>query len=90
MRDLTTWKLLLLLTLSSALIGETAHPGAGLILLICASVMLKGRLVIDNLMRLRHCRRSIRLPMLAYFYVLLPLIALGMLFPDALARLTSL
>lgn len=90
MRDLKTWRWLLLLTLGSALIGEQTRPDAGLLLLVCGSVMLKGWLVIDNLMNLRHCRRRVRLPMMAYFGVLLPLIALAVLFPDSLARLTSL
>ncbi|GGO76516.1 hypothetical protein GCM10011348_03910 [Marinobacterium nitratireducens] len=90
MTQLRTWHWLLLLTLASALIGEQSRPGAGLLLLICVSVMVKGWLVIDNLMNLRHCRRAVRLPMLAYFGVLLPAIALAVLFPEQLAALSSL
>ncbi|MFC6670754.1 cytochrome C oxidase subunit IV family protein [Marinobacterium aestuariivivens] len=90
MSDLNSWRLLILLTLSSALIAESSDPHSGLVLLVCGTVIIKGQLVIDNLMALRQSHRGIRAPMLAYFYVLLPLIALALLFPQELARLTTL
>ncbi|MBY4676470.1 cytochrome C oxidase subunit IV family protein [Marinobacterium arenosum] len=88
--DLKTWLLLLALTLSSALIAETTRPEAGLMLFICLSVALKGQLVIDNLMQLRDSHPGVRRPMRAYFVVVMGLIALAMLFPETLARITTL
>lgn len=90
MTDLKTWLVLIALTLSSALIAETTRPEAGLMLLICATVIAKGHLVIDYLMALRGSHPAVRKPMLTYFYLLLSLIALAMLFPQQLARLTTL
>jgi len=88
--DTNSWRLLILITLASALIAETGGATPGLILLICAAVVLKGQLVIDVLMALRTSHRAIRAPMLAYFYVMMPLLALGLLFPEWLERLTTL
>ncbi|GGB91082.1 hypothetical protein GCM10011352_16400 [Marinobacterium zhoushanense] len=88
--DVNSWRLLILITLVSALIAETGGITPGLILLICIAVIVKGQLVIDVLMSLRGRHRAIRAPMLAYFYVMMPLLALGLLFPEWLERLTTL
>ena len=88
--DLHSWYLLIALTLTSALVAETTRPEAGLMLFVCATVGLKGQLVIDNLMQLRDTHPGVRKPMRAYFAVLMVLIALAMLFPEQLARLTTL
>lgn len=88
--DTNSWRLLILITLGSALIAETGGATPALILLICAAIIVKGQLVIDVLMALRDSHRAIRTPMLAYFYVMMPLLALGLLFPEWLERLTTL
>lgn len=84
------WIVLIILTLASALIAESIDPTAGVVILVCLVVAIKGQLVIDRLMGLRHAPPAIRRMMLAYFYVLPVLIALALIFPEPLRRLTTL
>lgn len=84
------WLGLMGLTLLSALVAERAEPGVWVIVAICATVSVKGSLVVDGLMGLRTAPGNIRWVMLSYFIVLPPLIALALLFPEVLLRLTSL
>jgi Sec-independent protein secretion pathway component TatC len=84
------WVVLILLTLSSAFIAESVDPTAGIVILVCLVVAIKGQLVVDRLMGLRHAPPLIRGMMLAYFYVLPILIALALIFPEPLRRLTTL
>ena len=88
--DCHSWYLLVALTLSSALIGETTRPEAGLTLFICGTIAIKGQLVMDNLMGIRNSHNGVRIPMRLYFIVLTLLIALAMLFPAQLEQLTTL
>lgn len=84
------WCCLLLLTLISVLMGETGDFGTFSAVLVCAIVSLKGRLVIDYLMGLRHANARIRAVMLNYFYLIPLLIVVGVVFPDVIVRLTTL
>tara|TARA_R110001583_G_scaffold8273_5_gene39820 strand:- start:2062 stop:2364 length:303 start_codon:yes stop_codon:yes gene_type:complete len=84
------WILLIGLTLSTALIAESIDPTAGAVIVVCLVVAIKGQLVVDRLMGLRHAPPLVRGMMLAYFYVLPLLIALGLIFPESLRRLTTL
>ena len=84
------WMLLIGLTLTSALIAESVDPTAGVVIVVCLVVAIKGQLVIDRLMGLRHAPPVIRGMMLAYFYVLPLLIALALIFPEQLRSLTTL
>ncbi|EGG98393.1 hypothetical protein imdm_62 [gamma proteobacterium IMCC2047] len=84
------WVVLLTLTLLSALIAESADPAIWTVLFISMTVTLKGQLVIDRLMGLRHANPLIRRLMLLYFYVLAILIVLALLFPEFVARITTL
>lgn len=84
------WWLLIVLTLASALIAESVDLTAGTVILVCLVVAIKGQLVVDRLMGLRHAPAVIRGMMLAYFYVLPVLIALALIFPEPLRRLTTL
>jgi len=84
------WVVLLALTLLSALIAESADPAIWTVLFISMTVTLKGQLVIDRLMGLRHANPLIRGLMLLYFYVLAILIVLALLFPEFVARITTL
>ena len=84
------WILLILLTLASAFIAESIDPTAGVVIMVCLVVAIKGQLVVDRLMGLRHAPPVIRGMMLAYFYVLPVLIALALIFPEQLRRLTTL
>ncbi len=84
------WMLLIVLTLASAFIAESVDPTAGMVIVVCLVVAIKGQLVVDRLMGLRHAPPLIRRMMLAYFYVLPLLIALALIFPEPLRRLTTL
>jgi hypothetical protein len=84
------WIILVVLTMASALIAESIDPTAGVVIVVCLVVSIKGQLVADQLMGLQHAPPVIRGLMLAYFYVLPVLIALALIFPDQLRRLTTL
>jgi len=84
------WLILLALTLMSVFIAESADPTAWTVLFVSMTVTLKGQLVIDRLMGLRHANPLIRGLMLMYFYVLALLIVWALLFPEQLAALTTL
>ncbi|PKM42614.1 MAG: thiosulfate reductase [Gammaproteobacteria bacterium HGW-Gammaproteobacteria-1] len=64
------WLLLVGLTLGGTLLGETAQPGYGVMLVIVLTMAFKGRMVIDHFMELKNANRLIRRLMQAYFYVL--------------------
>jgi hypothetical protein len=84
------WLLLMALTLMSAALAETAEPGLIVTLAVAASVALKGRLVVDRFMELQNANRYLRAAMRIYFYVIPLMIVLVFLFPEQLARITSL
>lgn len=84
------WMLLIALTLGSAFLAESIDPTTGVVIVVCLVVAIKGQLVVDRLMGLRHAPPVIRWMMLAYFYVLPALIALALIFPEQLRRLTTL
>ena len=85
-----SWIALMLLTLVSAMIAESIEPTASVIIVVCAVIAIKGQLIIDEFMGLRAAPTFIRRSMLAYFYVLPTLIALALIFPEPLRRLTTL
>jgi len=64
------WVILVVLTLAGSLLGETAEPGYALMLVVTLTMAIKGRMVIDHFMELKHANRLIRRLMQAYFYVL--------------------
>ncbi|MEH6358935.1 MAG: cytochrome C oxidase subunit IV family protein [Pseudomonadales bacterium] len=84
------WLMLLALTLMSTFVAESADPAVWTVLFVSITVTLKGQLVIDRLMGLRHANPLIRGLMLSYFYVLALLIVWALLFPEQLAWLTTL
>jgi len=84
------WLLLMALTLVSAALAETAEPGLLVTLAIATSVAFKGRMVVDRFMELQHANRYLRAAMRIYFYVIPLMIVLVFLFPEQLARITSL
>ena len=84
------WWLLISLTLVSAFVAESANPAIWVILAVSYTIVCKGQVIIDQLMGLRNAPVPIRLMMLSYFYILPPLIALALLFPESLAQLTTL
>ncbi|KZY83791.1 hypothetical protein A3740_23060, partial [Oleiphilus sp. HI0068] len=87
---LRIWLALLALTLLSVLTAETADFGQISVVIVCVIVTLKGRLVIDEFIGLRHAHPKIRKVMLGYFYLIPTLIVLGVIFPGVIISLTSL
>lgn len=85
-----TWLTLACLTLLSASFAESAEPSKIALFFVCLVTIYKGKLVIDNFMDLRNAVHRLRWLMLAYFYILLPIIFLTILFPETLLRLTTL
>lgn len=86
----TIWLILLALTLLSVLTAETADFGQISVIIVCVIVTIKGRLVIDEFIGLRHAHPSLRKVMLGYFYLIPLLIVIGVIFPQAIVSLTSL
>lgn len=87
---IAVWLLLMALTLLSAFTAEAADPALWTVLLISLIISLKGQLVVDRLMGLRHARPIIRYTMLSYFYLLPLLIVWALTFPEQLVWLTTL
>jgi len=86
----TVWLVLMLITIGSALLAESGATNLMITLLIALSIMIKGRLVVEQLMELRSANSYIRFAMNFYFYVVPLLIVLVYLIPDHLAALTTL
>lgn len=84
------WLLLVVLTLSGALLGENLEPGAALVVIVALTMAVKGRLVIDHFMEMKNANRTLRYLMHTYFY-LLPLVTVMVyLFGEELAQLLTL
>ena len=84
------WLILVALTLFATFIAEAATPSNFIVLLICFTISIKGRFVIDEFMGLREAIPIIRYTIHSYF-ILLPLfIALSIIFPEILAELTTM
>lgn len=84
------WVVLMALTLFSALIAERVEPTTFVIGIVCLTVAIKGGLVIEQLMGLHRAVPGIRWVMLSYFFILPPIVAWAILFPELVVRLTSL
>ena len=84
------WGGLMAVTIGSALLAESGETNLLVTLLICLSIAFKGRMVVDRFMELRSANRYIRFSMNFYFYVVPALILIVYLFPDQLARITTL
>ncbi|MBT2970994.1 MAG: thiosulfate reductase [gamma proteobacterium symbiont of Ctena orbiculata] len=84
------WLVLMGLTLLSAAIAESPDQGLVLILVITFTVAYKGRMIVDHFMELKDANRLLRNSMRVYFYVIPGMIVLVYLFPDLIARLTTL
>ncbi|MEW8073404.1 MAG: cytochrome C oxidase subunit IV family protein [Candidatus Thiodiazotropha endolucinida] len=84
------WLVLMGLTLLSAAIAESPDQGLIMILVITLTVAYKGRMIVDHFMELKDANRLLRNSMRIYFYVIPAMIVLVYLFPDLIARLTTL
>ncbi|MES9852318.1 MAG: cytochrome C oxidase subunit IV family protein [Candidatus Thiodiazotropha sp. L084R] len=84
------WLVLMGLTLLSAAIAESHDQGLLMILVITFTVAYKGRMIVDHFMELKDANRLLRNSMRVYFYVIPSMIVAVYLFPDLIARLTTL
>ena len=84
------WLILVALTLFATFIAEAATPSNFIILLICFTISIKGRFIIDEFMGLREAIPIIRYTIHSYFILLPVFIALSIIFPEILAELTTI
>lgn len=84
------WLILVALTLFTTLIAEQATPGNITVLIICLTIAIKGRFIIDEFMGLREAIPFIRYTIHSYFILLPVFIALSIIFPEFLAKLTTI
>ena len=84
------WLMLLGMTLVSAAIAETPDQGLALTIIIAGTIAFKGRMIVDRFMELKEAHWLIRESMRIYFYVIPLLIVIVYLFPEFIARMTTL
>ena len=84
------WLILIVLTVFTALIAEEATPSHFIVIVICLTIAIKGRFVIDEFMGLREATPIIRNTIHSYFILLPIFIALTVIFPEFLSKLTSI
>lgn len=86
----TLWLVLIGLTLFSAYMAERADPGFMGVAIMAAVLAIKGRIIVDHFMELKHAHKLLRRLMRVYFYVIPALIIIVYLFPEQIAKWTSL
>ena len=84
------WIILISLTLFTTFIAEKATPSDFIVVVICLTIAIKGRFVIDEFMGLREAKPVIRYTIHSYFILLPIFIALTVIFPEFLATLTTI
>jgi len=84
------WGILIALTLFTAFIAEEATPSNFIVIVICLTISIKGRFVIDEFIGLREAVPLIRYTIHSYFVLLPIFIALTVIFPESLAGLTTI
>lgn len=84
------WVLLIALTLFSAFMAERAEPGFISIAIMAVVLAIKGRIIVDHFMELKNAHKVLRTLMRVYFYVIPTLIILVTLFPEQIAKWTTL
>ena len=84
------WLLLIGLTLFSAYMAERSTPGFSSIVIMATVLAIKGRIIVDHFMELKHAHKVLRTLMQVYFYVIPLFIILVYLFPEHIAKWTTL
>jgi len=84
------WLVLISLTLFSAYMAERTDPTFISIVIMSVVLAIKGRIVVDHFMELKHANKVLRRLMRAYFYVIPSLIIVVSLFPEQIAKWTTL
>ncbi len=86
----TLWLFLIALTLFSAYMAERSTPSFASIAIMAAVLAIKGRIIVDHFMELKHAHKVLRTLMRVYFYVIPTLIILVYLYPEQIAQWTAL
>ena len=84
------WLLLIGLTLFSAYMAEQDTPGFNSVTIMALLLAIKGRIIVDYFMELKNSHIVLRTLMQAYFYVIPALVILVYLFPEQIAKWTTL
>ncbi len=84
------WIALIGLTLFSAYMSERATPSFISVAIMAIVLAIKGRIIVDHFMELKHAHIVLRSLMRAYFYVIPSLIIVVYLFPEEIAKWTTL
>ena len=84
------WLILVALTLFATFIAEAATLSNFIVVVICFTIAIKGRLVIDEFMGLREAKPIIRYTIHSYFILLPVFISMSVIFPEYLAQLTTI
>ncbi len=84
------WIMLVALTLFSANMAERTDSGFVGVAIMALVLAVKGRIIVDYFMELKHSNVVLRTLMRAYFYVIPALIILVHLFPETIAAWTKL
>jgi hypothetical protein len=86
----TLWLVLICLSLFSAWMAERANPGLISVIIMATVLAIKGRIIVDHFMELKHTHKLLRGLMRVYFYVIPILIIIVYLFPEQIAKWTTL
>ena len=86
----TLWLALILLTLFSAYMAERGTVSFYSVTIMAAVLAIKGRIIVDHFMELKHAHIILRTLMRVYFYVIPMLIIIVYLFPEQIAKWTTL
>jgi hypothetical protein len=70
--------------------AERANPGFISVAIMAVVLAIKGRIIVDHFMELKHAHKVLRSLMRTYFYVIPSLIIIVTLFPEQIAKLTTL
>ena len=84
------WLTLIVLTLFSAFMAEQGRSDLSSISIMALVLAIKGRIIVDYFMELKHAHIVLRTLMQVYFYVIPALIILVYLFPEQIAKWTTL
>ena len=76
------WLLVMLITIVNAYIAESIEPTLFIVLVIAITISIKGHLIIDHFMALRHENPRLRAIMNAYFYFIPMAIVMVYQFPQ--------
>lgn len=84
------WLVLVALTLFSAYMAERTTPSFSSVAIMAVVLAIKGRIIVDHFMELKNAHFVLRTLMRTYFYVIPSLIIIVYLFPEEIAKWTTL